>query len=201
MASIGFREQGELDVQELRKATEADHRNAEDALPLLRKGLSVALYVQCLVQIYGVVAAWEERAVQVAPSWLQSALIARQRKPLLELDLAFFNQTEMNHQRPTLPAMNDLPGLLGAMYVMEGSTLGGIFIARHVEAVLHLSEGRGNSYFRGNGNRTGPMWNEFCEVLKQRIPNDQTDAVIIAAKAMFSTFASWMRRNPAMIEN
>ena len=179
MASIGFREQGELDVQELRKATEADHRDAEDALPLLRKGLSVALYVQCLVQIYGVVAAWEERAVQVAPSWLQSALIARQRKPLLELD----------------------PSLLGAMYVMEGSTLGGIFIARHVEAVLHLSEGRGNSYFRGNGNRTGPMWNEFCEVLKQRIPNDQTDAVIIAAKAMFATFASWMRRNPAMIEN
>jgi heme oxygenase len=194
-----------VDIQKLRQATEADHRAVEDAVPLLRKGLSIARYVQCLVQIYGIVATWEERAVQVAPSWLQSALIARQRKPLLELDLAWFGQTqpgqtEKDNQRPTLPAMNNLPSLLGTMYVMEGSTLGGIFIARHVEAALHLSEGRGNSYFRGNGNRTGPMWNEFCEVLKQRIPNDQTDAVVVSAKAMFATFAAWMRRNPAMIE-
>lgn len=200
-----------MDIQKLRQATEADHRAVEDAVPLLRKGLSIARYVQCLVQIYGIVAAWEECALQVAPSWLQSALIARQRKPLLELDLAWFGQTPpgqiqpgqtgKDNQRPTLPAMNNLPSLLGTMYVMEGSTLGGIFIARHVEAALNLSEGRGNSYFRGNGNRTGPMWNEFCGVLQQRIPDDQTDAVVVSAKAMFATFAAWMRRNPVLIEN
>jgi heme oxygenase len=97
-----------------------------------------------------------------------------------------------------LPEMNDLPSFFGAMYVMEGSTLGGQLIARHVEVALHLSEGQGSSYFRGHGSQTGPLWKEFCEMLKLRIPDEQTDAVVVSAKAMFSTFGIWMQRKSAM---
>ena len=50
---------------------------------------------------------------------------------------------------------------LGRMYVMEGSTLGGQYIARHVEETLGLSSGEGNSYFRGYGEATGERWREF----------------------------------------
>ena len=191
-------ERRNLDIQKLRRETEADHRAVEGVVPLMHEGLNTAEYVQCLQQIYGVVAAWEERAAEAAPPWLQPALRARQRKSLLELDLACFGVTEKDDKRPTLPEMNDLPSLFGMMYVMEGSRLGGQYIARHVETVLHLSEGRGNAYFRGNGNQTGPMWKEFCEMLKLRIPEDQTEAVVISAKAMFATFGKWMQGNPAM---
>jgi heme oxygenase len=86
----------------------------------------------------------------------------RQRRPLLELDLEWFGVAEKNDGRPMLPEMNSLPGLLGTMYVMEGSTLGGQLIARHVEVALHLGDGQGSSYFRGHGSQTGPMWKEFC---------------------------------------
>jgi heme oxygenase len=143
------------------------------------------------------VAAWEERAAEIAPEWLQPAVLARQRHPLLELDLTWFG-AEKDDRRPTLPEMNNLPSLFGTMYVMEGSTLGGQLIARHVEAVLHLSEGQGNSYFRGHGSQTGPLWKEFCEMLKLRIPDEQTEAVVVSAKAMFSTFGTWMQRKSAM---
>jgi heme oxygenase (biliverdin-IX-beta and delta-forming) len=196
-----FEERRDLDIQRLRQETEADHRNVEGAVPLMHQGLNIAEYVQCLQRIYGVVAAWEERAAAIAPEWLLTAVLARQRSPLLELDLAWFGVSEKDDRRPTLPEMNNLPSLFGTMYVMEGSTLGGQLIARHVEAALHLSEGRGNSYFRGHGSQTGPLWKEFCEMLKLRIPDEQTDTVVVSAKAMFRTFATWMQRKSAMDGN
>jgi Heme oxygenase len=195
---IVFEEYRDLDIQRLRQETEADHRAVEDAVPLMHKGLDKAQYVQCLQKIYGVVAAWEERAAEIGPEWLQLTLLARQRKPLLERDLAWFGVTEKENGRPMLPEMNNLPSLLGTMYVMEGSTLGGQIIARHVETALHLSEGHGNSYFRGHGSQTGPLWKEFCEMLKLRISDEQTGAVVISAKAMFNTFGRWMQRKSAM---
>jgi heme oxygenase len=192
-----FEGRRDLDIQRLRQETEADHHSVEGAVPLMHQGLSIAEYVQCLQRIFGVVAAWEERAAQVAPEWLQHALLARQRRPLLELDLSWFGVTE-DDRRPALPEMNNLSSLFGTMYVMEGSTLGGQLIARHVEAALHLTEGRGNSYFRGNGSQTGPLWKEFCGMLNERIPDEQTDAVVVSAKAMFHTFGSWMQRKSAV---
>jgi heme oxygenase len=193
-----FEEHHDLDIRRLRQETEVDHRAVEGAVPLMQEGLLTEQYVQCLQRIYGVVATWEDRAAQVAPQWLQPALTARQRRPLLELDLAWFGVTKYDERRPELPEMNDLASLFGTMYVMEGSTLGGQFIARHVETALHLSEGRGNSYFRGHGNQTGLMWQEFCEMLKLRIPDEQTEAVVLSAKAMFSTFGIWMQEKSAV---
>ena len=57
-----FKERRDLDIQRLRQETEADHHNVEGAVPLMHQGLNIAEYVQCLQRIYGVVAAWEERA-------------------------------------------------------------------------------------------------------------------------------------------
>lgn len=193
-----FEERRGLDIQKLRQETEADHRNVEGAVPLMHQGLNIADYVQCLQRIHGVVAAWEKRAAEVAPEWLQPALLARQRSPLLERDLKWFGVAEKDDERPMLPEMNNLSSLFGTMYVMEGSTLGGQLIARHVEGALHLSEGQGNSYFRGHGSQTGPLWKEFCEMLKLRIPDEQTDAVVLSAKAMFRTFGTWMQGKSAM---
>jgi heme oxygenase len=117
-----------------------------------------------------------------------------------EVDLAWFGVSEKDDRRPTLPEMNNLPSLFGTMYVMEGSTLGGQLIARHVEAALHLSEGRGNLFSRSRQSNR-PLWKEFCEMLKLRIPDEQTDTVVVSAKAMFRTFGTWMKRKSAMDGN
>jgi heme oxygenase (biliverdin-IX-beta and delta-forming) len=187
-----------LNIQRLRQETEVDHHAVEGSVPLMHDGLNRTQYIQCLQRIHGVVAAWEERAAEVAPEWLRTTLTARQRRPLLERDLAWFGLTRHDNRRPDLPEMNEVSSLFGTMYVMEGSTLGGQIIARHVETALHLSEGHGNSYFRGHGSQTGPMWNEFCEMLKLRIPDDQAEDVVVSAKAMFATFGTWMKGNPAV---
>jgi heme oxygenase len=74
-----FKERRDLDIQKLRQETEADHHAVEGAVPLMHDGLNTVQYVECLQKIYGVNAAWEEHAANVAPEWLQPALLARQR--------------------------------------------------------------------------------------------------------------------------
>jgi heme oxygenase len=54
-----FEECLKLDIQRLRKETDADHRGVEGAIPFMHQGLKSAQYIECLQQIYGIVAAWE----------------------------------------------------------------------------------------------------------------------------------------------
>lgn len=163
----------------------------------MKADLSTAEYVQCLRKLYGVVAAWEEQAPSLSPNWLRALFVARSRKHLLEDDLAWFS-TSAPQDRAKLAFITDLPGLLGAMYVMEGSTLGGQIIARHVQIALPLTQGHGAAFFRGHGSQTGSLWKEFCEMLATQVPNDQTDTVIASAKAMFATFGEWMQEKSVM---
>ena len=181
-----------MDIQTLRQQTEADHRSAEESLPLMQPNLDRATYVDCLGKWYGVIAAWEEQASSFAPDWLLPLLLTRSRRPLLALDLAWFGVLAPLG-RSALPSLRDLPSLLGAMYVIEGSSLGGQIIARHVETALFLTPGQGDSFFRGHGSQTGPLWKEFCEMLKTQVPDDQTDTVIASAKRMFATVRFWMQ--------
>ena len=185
-------ERHNLNMQTLRQQTEEEHRGAEAALPLMQSDLDQAAYVDCLRRWYGVIAAWEEQACLSAPVWLQPLLIARSRRPLLALDLAWFG-VQAPQVRVTLPPLRDLPSLLGAMYVLEGSTLGGQIIARHVETALPLTPGHGDSFFRGHGSQTGPLWKEFCEMLTIHVPDDQQDNVIASAKRMFAAISFWMQ--------
>ena len=182
-----------LNIQLLRQQTEADHRAVEDALPLMQTGLNQTKYVACLARLYGVIAAWDEYTPAYAPEWLRLSILSRNRRLMLEDDLACFGVTAPG-DRATLPPMSDLAGLLGAMYVMEGSTLGGQIIARHVRTVLPLTEDHGSAFFRGHGAQTGPLWKDFCEMLKDHVPDDQTATVIASAKAMFATFGQWMEQ-------
>lgn len=165
--------------------------------------LTLPRYVACLQQIHAIVSAWETAAQQQAAAlkdapWLQSLLADRRREPLLRRDLTFFASPVDTNANPLLPPTPDTASLLGAMYVMEGSTLGGQLIARHVERVLPLSDGNGSKFFRGHRDQTGPLWKEFCEVLQTRVPESDTPAVIDAAKKMFAAFGNWMRQNPTL---
>jgi heme oxygenase len=181
-----------MDLQQLRRETLPDHNAVERSLPLMDHELDVDTYVSCLLKLHGIIAAWEEWAAPNAPAWIQPLLAARRRGELLLLDLTCFGVDTSGEARPALPQMRDTASLLGAMYVMEGSTLGGQLIARHVELVLGLTAGQGNAYFCGHNERTGQLWKEFCDALRTKVPERETDAVIAAAKAMFGVFGSWM---------
>jgi heme oxygenase len=182
-----------MDLEQLRRETLPDHHAVERSVPLMDEELDADTYLSYLLKLHGIIAAWEESAAPNAPSWIQPLLAARRRGQLLMLDLAWFGADASGEARPALPEMSDAASLLGAMYVIEGSTLGGQLIGRHVERVLGLTAGQGNAYVRGHNERTGQLWKEFCDALRTKVPDRETDTVIAAAKTMFGVFGSWMR--------
>src|ERR1700728_115310 len=147
-----------MDLEQLRRETLPDHKAVEQSVPLMDEELDVDTYVYSLLKLHGIIAAWEEWAAPNAPGWIQPLLAARRRAQLLTLDLTLFGADASAGARPALTEIRDAAGLLGAMYVMEGSTLGGQLIARHVERVLKLTAGQGSAYFRGHKEQTGKLW-------------------------------------------
>jgi heme oxygenase len=190
-----------MDLQRLREETRADHEATEGVVPLMDPELTRAAYVEVLQRMQQVVSAWECWAARHAPARLATMVRERRRGRWIEEDLKLLggraagpSEADVRELEKALSpvAAPSEAVFLGAMYVMEGSTLGGQYIARHVEATLGLGPGVGDAYFNGYGAETGSMWKGFKVVLAA-VPDEQTAEVITAAKAMFRFFSERMR--------
>ena len=185
-----------MDLAQLRVETRHEHESVEARMPLTAPDITVETYARVLAAMYPVLAGWEQWAAANAPSDLKGLVADRKRKHLLELDLVALCARvpkELHFDGNRLPGVHSddadkrRAAFLGAMYVIEGSTLGGQHIARHVEPRLGLSPERGTAYFRGYGDGTGERWTHFKSILQQ-VPNDHADTVINSAKATFVMF-------------
>ena len=195
-----------MDLDYLRTATRPEHEGTEATVPLMDPALTRAQYAATLTCMYRAVRGWDDWSLRHAPERLKPLLAGRQRSALIEADLrALHAAPPVPPVAPQLvPWMPDQTSggqpvdaaefearFLGAMYVIEGSTLGGQYIARHAEEMLKLAPGEGNAYFRGYGEQTGSMWRSFKAVLAE-VPDRYTEVVVDSAKAMFGFFAAQM---------
>jgi heme oxygenase (biliverdin-IX-beta and delta-forming) len=123
------------------------------------------------------------------------ALPERARAPTLEADLRALGgvrDVEAVAQCDGLPSLSSEPQWLGALYVGEGSTLGGAPISRALERAGFQPSQRG--YFESYGARRSLMWRNFLDRL-ERIAEDSdaADEAAAAAVAQFNAFEAWMK--------
>lgn len=86
-------------------------------------------------------------------------------------------------QAPVIP---DTIAALGALYVLEGSIMGGRVIIQMLEKLGITS---GISFFSGYGVDTGIMWQRFIDVLNKYAPTEDDETIAIAvANATFNNF-------------
>jgi heme oxygenase len=79
------------------------------------------------------------------------------------------------------------------MYVLEGATLGGALIDRHLIALPQLAGVRLRA-FSPYGSDTGSMWHAFRRAARDRIAGGgNADAVVAAARGTFAVLAGWCR--------
>ncbi|SAK94538.1 Heme oxygenase [Caballeronia hypogeia] len=194
-------------LSRLKNETAACHTRLENALDLMRDNLQRDEYIALLERFYGFVAPWEDEAARCMPAALADFFDARRKAPLLAADLAALTgerrpvaSVPQADARYDLPRLHNIGDVFGSMYVMEGSTLGGRFIAPHVAACLDLPPGLGNAYFDGYGPRTGSMWNAFREIAAASVPEFQHDDAVRAAIATFESLHSWLCPESADIE-
>ena len=93
-----------------------------------------------------------------------------------------------------LPSLNSLGALFGALYVVEGSTLGGVHIARALAPILRANCTDGRRFWLGYGEKHGVMWRDFLAELSHAA-FDATIAqeIVDTAIATFACFEAWMR--------
>lgn len=129
---------------------------------------------------------------------LDPALLAgRQKLSLLIEDLQTLGMSAGEIPAlPTCTALNEVvdtaDGALGALYVLEGSTLGGKVITR----LLRQSPVwpiKGIRYFDPYGSETGQMWRSFKIYLSSIGEADRQDRIVCGAKATFSLMEGWLR--------
>src|SRR5690606_966746 len=91
----------------------------------------------------------------------------------------------------TAPAVNNTLEALSALYVLEGSIMGGPYI---VQMLKKYGVTKGTSFFSGYGENTGKMWSTFVDVLNKygEDPDSQKRSIEVANET-FTRFGDVFR--------
>lgn len=101
----------------------------------------------------------------------------------------------------TRAARDDDQSLLGAWYVLEGSTNGGVFIAKRVRDVLALHDERGTRFINPHGADVRARWSAWRDGLDALpLTHTQRAAIVAAADATFLRIADLMSDACAAID-
>lgn len=92
-----------------------------------------------------------------------------------------------------IPRIDSSCSALGALYVLEGSTLGGGIVAQIISGKINAD--RGFSFFRSYGKDVPEMWSTFIDYLKLGYTESEHTEIIEAAKETFLTFNDWLIAN------
>jgi len=153
-------------LNELKQATWPYHERLEKNLNLLNPGFSETAYLRLIEAFWGYYSPLEDRLAGIPGlrDYLPD-LDRRSKVPLLETDLlALGIDREGLKQLPVcheVPDCSDLAAAFGCLYVLEGATLGGQVIIRHLKREFNLDAGNGAAFFTGYGEATRAMWQAF----------------------------------------
>ena len=172
-------------IQNLRAATANCHKQLELnnlSLALLNDSVNEEIYCTYLLRLNSFV---QEFELFIYPLLSQHFLHINERKKALFivedlkahpiainkhiiLEEAFFRDT-----------YSDVYLAAGALYVLEGSTLGGQIIVRHLQKTLAPGF-KGSAYFSAYQHKTGSMWKEFLQQLTALPQSDFEEQQIIS---------------------
>lgn len=175
----------------LKQATHTAHQQLEGLMiPAMKQIRHQRGYAQLLYLFYGYYQPLESLLEPFVGQYLPD--IHTRRKAALILDdlQALEADTSAIPQAPALPLIENAAQAMGALYVLEGSTLGGTHIARMLQQ--QLGSDTGLSFFYGYGPETGSKWKTFVDALNAFPAGDQAEQEMInAANETFNTLKHW----------
>lgn len=187
-------------LDRLRAGTAESHNSLEQlpvSLSITSADISNESYALYLDMMHDVIKQLEDKIYPVIAPIVED-LDSRIKLDLIEKDLAVLNHSKTRFSNPfgDDAKLNSLPYALGIMYVVEGSTLGGRYILKNIEAFLPYDETQGALYFAGYGNKTGSTWKNFLNVLiSYEQENNAGDEIIAGADFAFQAIHNHLAAN------
>ena len=160
-------------VQMLRTATAPDHDRVDESFAgydLADRGDYVRFL---LAHARALPAAEDALAIHDLPRW-------RRRTPMLAADLTALGEIMPDPLPFTLPAGH--AAALGALYVVEGSRLGGVMLARRVADTLPASY-LGAKHERGE-------WRALLAAIEAEVGEERVAEAVAGAHAAFALYAA-----------
>jgi len=173
--------------ERLKIATAVLHRNVEQILlsdKILSGTLTLADYRFLVQTLYTFHARYEDAVMEFASLLVgEECLTGRRKKVWLEQDAERLGIDP----EPAKKADLNPASATGWLYVMEGATLGGQVIERHLNTNAVIAATGASRYYRGYGTETGRYWKAFRETI-DNLPLNEEDCenVIGGANAAYA---------------
>lgn len=181
--------------ERLRHETQMLHEQVEAECNVLRPGFHRHDYIHLLGKLHGWLAAVEPVLATALPPPFQAAFTSRHRADALMADMRYFGVEASSLEIMPWNATNiDELTALGAMYVVDGSALGGQVILKHLSPTLDISPTAGGRYFSGDGQDVRAQFKTFCAQLDAFDDPQSADRIMSGAKETFARLLVWMQQ-------
>jgi len=178
----------------LRAETAEKHKELESLMfvnEIMNNSLSTEAYKKLLTINYIIHQKLENKLANMLDADLAEKLQMNDRLKLssLEKDLQYWGIDNL-----TLPALNfelfvpekNVAEVLGALYVLEGATLGGNVIKKHILANPNFQGAEdGLNYYGVYGEELGSKWKTFVSILNESVPEADYEACVNSANETF----------------
>ena len=177
----------------LRARTRHAHETAEQAMSLQCRLASLEAYGDLLVRLWSLHSAFELQLGKLSRATVDIDFDSRRRAHWLAEDIRHLGR-EPGAPRTLARSIDSMEEAIGALYVLEGSTLGGQVILRQAIRLPGISPTRGARFFWGHAEKTSSLWMAFIDVLNLVDPAGvEAELIEEAALRTFDEFVAGLR--------
>jgi heme oxygenase len=185
---------------DLRAATSHLHRRLDARLPF--STTDVAVYRRMMQAYYGFYLAFEDLLAATASVIPGLGWAGRLKTSALTQDLMALGLTAARIDALPrclyLPVIETQAQALGALYVVEGATLGGQVLRGIIKKKLHIDSASGGKFMDVYGAETRTLWQGFIACLSVlQEPKDIAQAVAVAQQT-FICFEQWLETSEVL---
>ncbi len=169
----------------LKEQTKQQHDDTEAKLQsqkIFDKSYTLEDYKNLLLHNYRLISKYEPQIQENLKNYPELKLDLRSKNNALKTDLNNLS-IETASETPTQNLENEAEAF-GALYVMEGSTLGGNVIAKQLKRNPEFQNIE-FKYFGIYGENTGSYWQEFKSIIDDKISEDQYEDCVRGAKKAY----------------
>lgn len=172
----------------IKEATKVSHQQLEKQVVLRLKAIrSNEDYAEVLKHFYAYFNAVEKAIAPYITADVLPDYAERRNSAYLKADIEELGATIAELPEAKAPEITNVQRALGALYVMEGSIMGGGII---VQMLAKHGVEKGVSFFSGYGPQTGEMWAKFVGVMNAHAQTEAEEIdAIQAANETFGNFA------------
>ncbi|SHJ11697.1 biliverdin-producing heme oxygenase [Aquimarina spongiae] len=181
-------------LQVLKQETSLLHKTAEEknlAKYIIENSITLEQYIALIKQNYTLYKTLEDQLIcnkELLPEPYQK-FVSNKKSEALKKDLSNLNVFWEDTKSLAISFSDSFASVIGIMYVIEGSMLGGQVIKHHIQKCQSL-QGIPEQFFFGDDSKAVRLrWNQFCDtLLKSSFTESEVRQSVLSAKKTFEYF-------------